>query len=1017
MIAGATSSENIQLDGLILVLAGDIANQGLAADYEIAEKFVHALSEAFKKRYPGIEMRVVAVPGNHDCVLPKDEADHRKSQIEISLKTFNEEQPDRVFIDHLVQVQSPYWEFARTLGEPVRDGYQKLFSSVAVPCGRGNLRFHLYNSAMLSQRSEEPGQILMPCRFLTHEVPAPPEGDVVISIVHHPLQWLDPDNYLLFRRILLRTSDFVLTGHQHRRGSYYQRHDTGESLRVYESPALWDRAQREVSAFRVISIDLSTTLMKDCVFEWKDNLYRPVDTQIDWRPLELNRAIRQSLELSSEFQSVISDPGVVWSHPDRPRVALSDLFVYPDLRPLGGTRAQRLIRGNEVVSALSTEGIYLVQGDAFSGKTALARSLFRDLFLEDRHVPVMIDGAGLSIKDVAQFEKHIRRSFLEQYANADVDAYLQLLRQDRIILIDNWHLAKIPGETRLAIYSWLKDFASSSILFTDKFYDINQIALKKVAIDDHLPSEENATSKFELIGLSHVGRGELIHRWLGLRRNSDAEPPETSRESKATEDEVSRLLGKDSLPPFAFFIICLLQARENRIIDKIAGGSFGRLYEVLITSALIKGEANGSLLDRKYALLSEMAAYMWRNQKSTISYEEVKAVSQDYCQNFLLELQIDELLPAMERAYVIKKSGGSYSFTYLQFFYYFIALYIRDRIDDAEDSKLSESIDYMIDHISSGMNSSVIMFLIYFAKEKRRIIDRLVNNASQIYSEIQPARIEDDAKPFLFRKEVPEAPIVSDRVDVARNREEERKRLDAHATEMGTGAEILGDETFSYSQELEDQRKLHLADRNLGALGQVIRTFSTTLPLKDKIKVLECAYLLGLRATARTLALLESFISATETLLETKDRLGERLPDGASLSDLKKQLDQMGLVTGKAVVLIYIKKISSSVGVLDMEQAYRKVMEILPDSNATKLTDITVQMDHFREFPEQKLMELNKELKSNPFAHGVLKWLAASYLLLYRVDRQVRQRISNKLGLNEDAILKLSLNEPSKQQF
>jgi hypothetical protein len=43
----------------------------------------------------------------------------------------------------------------------------------------------------------------------------------------------------------------------------------------------------------------------------------------------------------------------------------------------------------------------------------------------------------------------------------------------------------------------------------------------------------------------------------------------------------------------------------------------------------------------------------------------------------------------------------------------------------------------------------------------------------------------------------------------------------------------------------------------------------------------------------------------------------------------------MGLTTGKAVVLIYVKKISSSVGVLDMKQAYRKVMEILPLSNAT----------------------------------------------------------------------------------
>jgi len=1017
MIAGAASSENIQLDGLVLVFAGDIANQGTMQDYEIAQNFIRAIAEAFKKRYPALEMKVVTVPGNHDCLLPKEEADHRKSQVEISLKTFNDEHPDRVFIDHLLKVQAAFWEFAGSLGQHVKDGYGKLFSDFTVAFGNHNLRLNLYNSAALSQRNEKIGQIYMPCRLLSREVAAPTEDDIVISVVHHPLQWLEPDNFLSFRRHLLRTSDLVLTGHQHRRGSYHQRHDTGESLRVYESPALYDRDEREVSSFRVISLDLSSALMKDCVFEWKDNLYRPNKAEIDWRPLELNRAIRQSFELSPEFQSLISDPGVVWSHPDRQRVALSDLFVYPDLRPAGGASAKRLIRGNEVVASLETEGIYLIQGEAFSGKTALAKSLFRDVYMEDRQIPIFLDGTGVVIRDVAQFEKLVRKSFSEQYLNGDLDAYLQLHRTNRIVLIDNWHLAKISGETRLAIYSWLNTFALSSILFTDKFYEINRIVLKKISIDENLPSEETATSKFELNGLSHVGRGEIIHRWLSLRRDSEAEPPDMSRESKATEDEVSRLLGKDSLPPFAFFIICLLQARENRIIDKIAGGSFGRLYEVLITSALIKGESNGSLLDRKYALLSEMAAFMWRNESTTISHEEVKTVAEDYSRNFLLELQIEELLPAMERAYVIKRSGDHYSFSYLQFFYYFIALYIRDRIDDAEDEKLSESIDYMIDNISSGMNSSIIMFLIYFAKEKRRIIDRLVQNASQIYSEIEPARVEDDAKSFYFRKEAPETPVVTENIDIAANRAEARKSLDAKSNTFNSDSEVLGDETFCYSTELQDARKLHLADRNLDALGQVIRTFSTTLPLKDKIKVLQCAYLLGLRATARTLALLESFINATETLLEAKDRLGIAFPDGATLTELKKQLDQMGLTTGKAVVLIFIKKISSSVGVLDMEQAYRRVMEVLPVSNATKLTDITIQMDHFREFPESGILRLNKELESNPFAHGVLKWLVASYLLLYKVERQVRQRVSNKLGLNEDAILRLSLNQESKQKL
>jgi hypothetical protein len=291
------------------------------------------------------------------------------------------------------------------------------------------------------------------------------------------------------------------------------------------------------------------------------------------------------------------------------------------------------------------------------------------------------------------------------------------------------------------------------------------------------------------------------------------------------------------------------------------------------------------------------------------------------------------------------------------------------------------------------------MFLIYFAKEKRRIIDRLVENASKIYAELAPAKLEDDAIPFFFRKEEPILPKVIDgEIDIAENREKERRRLDL---EDGSGTSLLShseNQTYPYTDDLSDIRKLHLADRHLDALGQVIRNFSTTLLEKDKIKVLQCAYLLGLRSIARILSLIFQWIEATEVLLKAHDPNAISEPDAPSLSELK----------------IFIKKIAGSVGVADMEGAYQRVMQVLPSTNATKLTDVTIQMDHFREFPESRIIELNQDMRSNPFAQGVLKWLVASYLLLYRVDRLSRQRVSTELELNEGTILKLSLNQSNQ---
>jgi hypothetical protein len=70
-------------------------------------------------------------------------------------------------------------------------------------------------------------------------------------------------------------------------------------------------------------------------------------------------------------------------------------------------------------------------------------------------------------------------------------------------------------------------------------------------------------------------------------------------------------------------------------------------------------------------------------------------------------------------------------------------------------------------------------------------------------------------------------------------------------------------------------------------------------------------------------------------------------------------------------------------------------------------------MNHFKDFPESKIVKLNKEFRSNPFAQGVLQWIVASYLMLYRVDRRTRQKMAQMLNVKESKLLASSLDERS----
>ena len=1013
-IAGAVSSENVSLHGLTVILSGDIANNGASADFEIANAFIARLREAFNRRYPGLHINLLAVPGNHDCELPKEGTDHRKKQVEASIETLLTANPSKFFIDDLLRAQNNYWEFAKQTAYNPIDTYGKLCGTATIEFGEIKLQFNLYNSAVVSQREEAPGGIYLPTSLIQGRISLPESDTLSISVVHHPLQWMEPNNMLQFRHSLLRTSDLILTGHQHFSASFRQDHDTGEQVRLFESPPLYDRKEKIPSAFRVMTIDITGKKQKDCVFEWRENLYRPKNSTYEWKPLELNRGIRQYFELSPEFLPRLSDPGVVYIHPDRPRIGLSDLFVYPDLRPSSKNGPSKLLRGAETPNRLAEAGIHLLRGDPFSGKTALAKAVFADGFVKNRFIPVLLEGNNLAIRDVAALEGLIIQALKEQYSRPDVDAYRQLLPSQRMIIIDNWHLVSVKPAERIAVYEWLKCFAQSSILFTDRLYELKQIVSGSSFLDADIDPEELLVTKFEIVGLSHVGRGDLIHRWLSLRKEAGVDPPQVSKESKTIEDEISHLLGQDRLPSYAFFIICLLQAKENRAIDTIAGGSFGHLYEVLVTSALNKAGRGGTPLDRQYALLSEIAAYLWTNNTTWISREEIQVVVDRYAEQFSIELQTNLLLREFEEARVLRRSGDQYSFHYSHFFFYFVARYIRDRIDERDDTTLHDSIDSMIDNISSLMNSTIIMFLIYFAKEKRRIIDRLVANASRIYGDVSPANLDDEAPHYALARsgeENPEAvmPLVTEADDIALTRMQERERLDASEPQYL----LRTDDPYSYAADLPDLKKIHLADRNLDALGQVIRNFSATLPSATKIEVLKCAYLLGLRMMRRLMDLLEIIEGVTAVLFEAQRKAEEGSLSKADLQEIGQLLRRLRLTTQKLVALYCLKKISGSVGVADMERAYKTVMAEVPATSAMKLVDVTIRMDHFGSFPVQRILQLDRQFADKRFPRDVLHWVVATYLAMFRVDRTTRQRLASmlqkgSLPINEAVILRLS---------
>ncbi len=999
-IAAAISSSATQIETLLIVFSGDIANSGLPEEFAMATSLIAQIKERLLRRLPNLVIQVVAIPGNHDCVLPSDGASHRQAQVLASRKAILDPVPDPFFINDLIAVQKNFWEFAAANADfsPATVS-GRICSQYSLSVTGKLVQLNLVNSSLMSQRQEDRGYLLLPTELIKRTLALEKDVSLSISIVHHPPFWIEPTNMTSFRQILTRISDLVITGHEHFTSSYSHTQSSGEQLAFYESPALFDGKFPHSSAFRVLVFDLEQLSQREVLYRWKEGIYRALsdDSLTSWKPLIVNRASRHSFDISPEQMKKLSDVGIAYVQTGTNAISLLDLFVYPDLRMDDAKGTTETVRGANALALFSSCGVVILQGGTFSGKTALCQALYLDLNTVHGRIPILIDGSALDNLDVDKFKREVLRSFKNQYSDPDIDAFVQLEAINRVVIIDNWHLATLSQDQRDSIYEFLSVFAGSSILMVDELFRLRQIVSTARALGTPglIPSVREA----EIVGLSHVSRGRLINKWFRLRKTGQANDLDYSNAAKASEEDISKLLGNDNLPPYAFFVLCMLQAQESKKLESVARGSFGHYHEVLVTTALDKIRSQEPQLDRKFAFCSEVAFYMWKNDLEVVTRGEIDKLVAQYLEKHLLSLQTDKILADLTEARVISNSEGNYRFTFNQFYFYFVARYIKEHFDGEDGEALKQSVDAMVDNISSSQNSIIVMFLIFFANDRQNIIRRLVHNASLIYHDISPAKLEDDAEPFIKRRDYLLPPPIEIDPDLALNREEELVRRDEAA--LAASEKVINTyEVYGYSEDLPDIKKMHLAERNIEALGQVIRNFSTTLPADLKISVLTTTYNLGLRTMANTLTDVAQHLGRVADSTTADGYSWVVAEHKTTITEFRQNLEKFLLIMGKLVSLHYCKKISASVGVSDNELAYERAMGALPKSAAIKLIDITIQMEHSRVFPESKIKLLLNEFGSNAFAVAMLKFIVAMHLLVYKVGDETRKRMAKLVDLD-----------------
>lgn len=189
--------------------------------------------------------------------------------------------------------------------------------------------FHCYNTSWLTEIDEKQGSLIIPeNKFLGNE-----NGEYVISVFHHPIDWLSANtkrnNKQRFEEHLINSSNLVIYGHEHDKGNSKAIIQKNNNL-VFCGGKAFDKNEINETGFSLYEIDLTDKSINIKTFNFDSTIYT-VEFEDKHKIVEKNK---RAFKITSEFERKITELNIPLKHSKKPKLILSDIFVYPDLEPL-----------------------------------------------------------------------------------------------------------------------------------------------------------------------------------------------------------------------------------------------------------------------------------------------------------------------------------------------------------------------------------------------------------------------------------------------------------------------------------------------------------------------------------------------------------------------------------------------------------------------------------------------------------------------------------------------------------
>ncbi len=723
-------------------------------------------------------------------------------------------------------------------------------------------------------------------------------------------------------------------------------------------------------------------------FEDKNKAWEDVSNSIKKHIEELNQI--NNLKIEDSFKKFLESCEILEkAHQNKQNVSLEDIFVSPQLECFDELREseETTINYQELEENITDYKAIVIAGDDQSGKTTLCKRLFLAL-KQKRYLPVYIFDKDKKLQ--GKIKNKIEKEFKEQYNSENIE-YSKIM--NRIIpIIDNFYLAK-QKENHIKNLSEFK----FSILIIDDIYGLN--IKDKDIIKKH--------KHFRIKEFLPTLRNDLIQKWLQLTdkdsHNNDSYK-ELDEKTKLIDTTLGKIIGNGIVPSYPFFILTILSTYETvKPLDENIT-SQGHCYQALIYIALRK-EIDNKDIDIYLNFMNVIAYKFFETQKKEFNEEELNSFITEYKEKYNLPFQEDNLLSKLIRVNILKKdSFGNISFKYDYLYFYFVAKYIAEHIDENK-----KTIDNIIANLHKNENAYITIFISHHSKDNY-VLDEVVLNAMCLFDKYESATLEKKEISFLDNevKNIIDASLPKPDESSEQHRAKQLE-IESQIEESKNKKPLNEDEQDIDPLDLEIRRSI----KTVEVMGRIIRNRAGSLE-NDRLKqIFENGMNVHLRFLKLFLELMKDKDQQEFIIDFIRDRLNKTVKESKekiSEQELKKIAEKIFWNLNFQFLYVVINKTIHSLGSDNLTNITNNVCDKI-NTPASFLIKHGILMWYSKNLQIDSLYKKTTEKTFSDTAKKLINYFIVSYCYMHKINYKDRQKLEQNFGFSSK---KLLLNKPQK---